>query len=194
EGELTIGPTSVSMGGGGFFGSIFGPAPQVQRTGVPVTIRARPLPAQGRPSGEVHVGALELAAELDRAQVATGDAVQLTVTARGTGPLHELRLPAPSASGLRVLQPEIDDRVEAPGDLVGGTRQIRWLLVPEREGTYTLGPFEVPVFDPRSGTYAVARAPALRLTAAGNPSAPSADSGPSATEEESEGEREGLEL
>ncbi|HEY8432515.1 MAG TPA: BatD family protein, partial [Sandaracinaceae bacterium] len=179
---------------GGFFGSIFGGAPPMQRTGVPVTVRARPLPSEGRPSGEVHVGTLELRAELDRTQVATGDAVQLTVTATGTGPLHQLHVPAPSANGLRVLQPEIDDRVEAPGDLVGGTRQIRWLLVPEREGTYTLGPFEVPVFDPRSGSYSVARAPALVLTAAGNPTAPIAEPRASAPDDRSEAEPPRLEL
>ncbi len=193
EGELTIGPTGVSMSGGGLFGSVFGGGgPPVSRTGVPVTVRARPLPAEGRPTGDVHVGRLELSAELDRTQVATGDAVQLTVTARGDGQLRQVRLPSPAASGLRVLEPEIDDETSAARDVVGGTRTMRWLIVPEREGTYALGPFEVPVFDPQAGAYSVARAPAVRLTAAGNPT-----STPDAEEEretEDEGRQQGPSL
>lgn len=176
EGELTIGPTGVTMSGGGLFGGIFGGGGRpVSRTGVPVTVRARPLPAEGRPRGDVHVGRLELTAELERTQAATGDAVQLTVVARGDGQLRQVRVPSPSVSGLRVLEPEIDDETSAARDVVGGTRTMRWLLVPEREGTYTLGPFAVPVFDPQSGEYSVARAPALRLAAVGNPTATSED-------------------
>ncbi len=169
EGELTIGPTSVTISGGGVF-SVFGMGgPTVSRTGVPVTIQARPLPSAGRPDGNVHVGSLTLSAALDRTQAATGDAVQLTVTARGTGQVQQVQLPTPAVDGLRVLEPEIDDDIRPENDLVGGARVFRWLVVPEREGTYTLGPFEVPTFDPASGTYSVARAAAVRLTAAGNP-------------------------
>jgi len=174
EGPLTIGPTGLTVGGGGggLFGMLGG-GPPMSRTGVPVTIEAQPLPAAGRPPGTVHVGSLELSAELDRGQVATGDAVQLTVTARGVGQLRQLDLPSPSGPGLRVLEPEIHDEVTAPP--VGGTRTFRWLIVPERPGTATLGPFEVPVFDPATRTYSVARAPALTLTAAGNPTSAAAE-------------------
>lgn len=184
EGPLTIGATAVSTStGGGLFG-LFDRGAPLARAGVPLTLEAQPLPSEGRPPGRVHVGSLELTAELDRAQVATGDAVQLTVTAEGVGQMSQIELPSPSAPGLRVLEPEIDDQVSSPRDLVGGTRIFRWLIVPEREGETTLGPFEVPVFDPATRTYAVARAPALTLTAAGNPTsvavapavgAPSAD-------------------
>lgn len=170
-GPLTIGPTAVSLSTSRSVFDIFGAraAPPLDRTGVPLTIEAQELPPDGRPSGDVHVGSLELAAELDRTQVATGDAVQLTVTARGTGNIAQVNIPSPSAPGLRVLEPETAHHVAAPGDIVGGTRTFRWLLIPEREGTTTLGPFEVPVFDPATRTYSVARAPALTLVAAGNP-------------------------
>jgi hypothetical protein len=97
--------------------------------------------------------------------------------------LRQLRIPDPSAPGLRVLAPEIDDQIAFPQDLVGGTRTFRWLVVPEREGTYTLGPFSVPVLEPRTGRYSVARADAIRLTAAGNPvggGAPEPEPAPSA--------------
>lgn len=168
-GELTIGAPALSVEPGGIFGIFGGGGGETfTRTGLPVTIRARELPAEGRPPGDPHVGSLELALELDRTQVATGDAVTLTLTASGRGPLQQLRVPDPVADGLRVLAPEVRDAVSTPNDVVGGTRTIRWLLVPERPGTYPLGPFEIPVLDPRDGTWSVARSPALSLVAAGN--------------------------
>lgn len=168
-GALTIGATGVSVTTGGIF-DIFGrgSAP-LSRVGVPLSLEAQALPAEGRPAGDVHVGSLELTATLDRAQVATGDAVELTVIARGEGQVRQVNLPSPAAPGLRVLQPEISDEVTSPRDVVGGSRTFRWLIVPERPGEARLGPFEVPIFDPRARTYSVARAPALTLTAAGNP-------------------------
>lgn len=173
EGPLTIGPTGISVtsSGGGLFGMLAPSGPPLDRMGVPVTIEAQPLPSAGRPPGYVHVGSLELEATLDRNQVATGDAVELTLRARGVGPLRQLEVPSPSAPGLRVLEPEIQDEVSAPP--VGGTRTYRWLVVADEPGTHTLGPFEIAVFDPERRSYSVARTPALTLTAAGNPTRPS---------------------
>lgn len=170
-GEATIGATALSLPSGGLLGGIFGgggqrPPQRVQ--GVPVSVDVRALPEPPRSNGEPHVGTLELAAELDRAQVVTGDAVTLEVTATGRGALEQLRLPNPAGSGLRVLEPDIRDAISHPNDIVGGTRTFRWLIVPERAGEWTLGPFEVPVFDAHAETWSVARTPALSLTAAGN--------------------------
>lgn len=171
-GDLTIGPTEVTidqrsvfdmlgMGGGR-------PTEPWVRASPTITVPVRELPAAGRPDGPVHVGTLSLSAELDRTQIATGDAVTLTLTANGTGAMEQLTLADPEGDGLRVLRPEIRDTPTNQGWVVGGTRILRWLIVPEREGDHQLGPFEVAVFDPASGTYSVARAEALTLTAAGS--------------------------
>jgi hypothetical protein len=169
-GELTIGGTAVDVVNndpfailrGGNMGGLV-----LRRAGAPVTVHVRELPAP-RPDGHVHVGRLELEAALDRSSVPTGDAVQLTVNVRGTGELRQLSIEIPAVDGLRVLAPEIDDRVEAPGDVVGGARTMRWLIVPERPGSFTVPPFEIPTFDPALRTYGVARTAALRIDAAGN--------------------------
>lgn len=182
SGPLTVGGTGVTMSSSGIFDIFAPPSAPLSRVGAPITVDVRELPDANRPPGVPHVGTLELSATLDPTQAATGDAVQLTVTARGTGMLRQLTLPDPAAPGLRVLTPEVSDQVTSPRDLVGGARTFRWLIVPEREGTYTLGPFAVPVLDPRTGTYGVARAEALRLTSAGNPvgsATPDPEPGPS---------------
>jgi hypothetical protein len=165
-GELTIGATAVSLQAGGFFG--FGGMP-LERTGLPLTIHVRELPSAGRPQGAVHVGTLSMSAELDRNQAATGDAVTLRLHAEGRGQLDQLRFADPSIRGLRVLTPQVGGDSQSPNDVVTGTRTYEWLIVPEREGSYTIPPFEVAVFDPRAATYQVVRTAPLTLVAAGNP-------------------------
>lgn len=168
-GELTIGATSITLNDAGIWDVLGRPREPFARTGPPVTFQARELPADGRPTGDPHVGMLSLSAQLDRSQVATGDAVTLTVTANGRGAMEQIQLPTPQVDGLRILAPEIHDAFAPHDGVLGGERTVRWLIVPERGGSYPLGPFEIPVFDPTTERWSVARATAITLTAAGNP-------------------------
>ncbi|MFK7991787.1 MAG: BatD family protein [Sandaracinaceae bacterium] len=166
-GELTIGAPRVEVRQArSIFGSLGG-GTQMQREGVPVQIQVAELPEAGRPTGDVHVGSLRLSAEIDRAQVATGDAISLSLTATGQGPVEQLRLPRPDLDGLRVHEPEVDGQTRTNGAVIEGTRRVRFLIVPERPGRFTLGPFEVPTFNPVTRQYGVARAAAITLEASG---------------------------
>lgn len=170
EGELTIGAMEMHVPVGNPLDMIFGgPQSDLVRTSVPVQIAVRPLPAGGASGAPVHVGALSVEATLDRAQVPTGDAVTLDLHMTGRGQVDAITTPPIAIDGLRVLQPEVDQRTTVVSERVGGDRSVRWLLVPERPGTYTLGPFRWAVFDPDAQTWSVAEAPALTLVAAGNP-------------------------
>jgi hypothetical protein len=172
EGDLSIGPMTVKIEQGAM---LFDPfdifnqrsLPDLRRTGVPLSIRIEPLPDEGRPPGEIAVGRFQLEAKLDRDRVKTGDAVTLTATVRGQGNLSTVRLQAPEMDGLQVLQPEIRDLIESPGDRVSGTRVFEWLLVPLRPGRYAVGPLQLPTFDPATGSYASARSAPLELNAVG---------------------------
>jgi hypothetical protein len=176
-GALEIGAPAVTLELGGGMIDFFNPRPatQIRRDGVAVPIEVRALPEPGRPSGRVATGTFTIATRLDRSQVATGDAVTLTATVEGTGNPQDLHLELAPIDGLRILAPQLRDNVESPNDLVRGSRVFEWLIVPEREGTYTLGPFELPTFDPMSATYTTVRSEPLRLIAAGNAIAPVAD-------------------
>lgn len=139
------------------------------REGVPVAITVRDLPAEGRPPGAAaYVGSYTIESHLDRPQAATGDAVTLTCVVRGSGNMRELHVELPTIPGLNALAPQIRDEVNAPADLVGGTRTFEWLLVPQRAGTYTIPALGFSVYDVASGHYARVAAPSLTLVAAGN--------------------------
>ena len=178
-GALAIGPMSITMQTGSLF-DLFGGGPRsMRRDGVPLTLHARALPAAGRPSGNVVVGHIELEARFDRPTAAVGEGVTLRATLRGTGSLADAELPTPSAPGLRFLEPQTHDAIASPNDVVGGTRTIEWLVVPEREGRFSLPPLALATFDPATEQYGRAESAPLTLTVAGGGGGGSSSAPPS---------------
>jgi hypothetical protein len=169
-GELTIGSLTLTISRDSVF-DLFDPSsaqPDLKRSSVPILLHVKALPADNRPKGEVAVGQFEIAAQLDRKQVVTGDAVTLTANIKGKGNIRAVRVADPVVNGLQVLQPETHDLVEAPGERVQGTRTMTWLIVPKAPGIYTIPPLEFNAFDPATQTYQKVRSAPLTLTAAGN--------------------------
>lgn len=189
SGELTIGSMSLTLTRDGLF-DLFdpnrGPA-ALDRKSVPVLVRVKPLPTENKPNGPIAVGNFEVKTALDRAQVATGDAVTMTATIRGTGHLGAIKLPDPNVKGLQVLQPEVHDLTESPKDRVLSTRSFAWLVVPKAPGSYQLPAVSLDTFDPATSTYKRISSEALTLTAAG--SAPAGTIDPKAAEPEESAER-----
>ena len=170
-GTLTVGAPTVSLETGSVF-DLFNRAGggALRREGVATQLSVRPLPSDGRPArSSVAVGDWTVEATLDRNQVATGDAVTLRAKVEGVGNPQELDLKAPTVDGLRILAPEIDEAVRSPSDLVQGSRTWRWLIIPERPGTFRVGPLRLATFDPSTSRYEVLATPPLRLEAAGQP-------------------------
>jgi hypothetical protein len=169
EGQVSIGPMTVEFETGSVFSLLGPPGRTLRREGVEVALDAKPLPEANRPTGPVVVGTFTLEGRLDRAQVATGDAVTLTVVAEGSGNIHDITLQPEPVDGVKILNPEIRDQVQSPNDLVGGSRTFSWLLIPEEPGSHVLPPIALHTFNPSSKQFATVRTEALTVVAAGNP-------------------------
>ncbi len=172
SGDLTIGAMSLTISHDSIF-DMLDPSraqPDVERTGVPLLLHVKPLPDQGKPGdgSNVVVGKLELRGALDRAQAATGDAVTLTATIKGTGNVAGIKLADPVVPGVDVLQPETHDLVDTHDDLVEGTRTLAWLMVPRNAGTFTIPALALDTFDPTTGQYKHLTSTPITLTAVGN--------------------------
>jgi hypothetical protein len=168
-GQLTIGPMKVRIDMSSVF-DVFGPRrgnPVFERESAPLALEVSPLPPRSDGPSNVVVGRYELDAKLDRNQTATGDAVTLTVTVRGHGNVRTIELPTPQVPGLDVLQPEVKDLIETDNDRVGGTRELRFLIVPREPGRYRLPPFELAVFDPQRERYTRVASQPLELEVVG---------------------------
>lgn len=170
SGELTIGPMALRIDTSSVF-DVFGGRrgnPGLSRKGSPLEFQVKPLPERKDVKGEPVVGRFEVQSKIDRAQTATGDAVTLTVVVRGQGNIRDVKFDKPVIPGLDVLEPDIKDLIEAPNDRVGGTRELRYLIVPREPGRYTLPAFELTQFDPQTERYSRVASTPMTLEVVGN--------------------------
>jgi len=163
SGELTIGPPKVTFDVGAM--SLFDAPERVERTGVPVTVKVKPLPEPG-PVDAV-VGQYGIRASLDRTTARTGDAVSLRVDVGGVGNVQDVRLSLPPIAGVRALQPVIRDQQQFDRGKLSGARSFEWILISESPGEHTVPPIELQYFDPSTGQYGSASTPALTFTSTG---------------------------
>lgn len=155
-GTLTIGAPRADLNQAQSVFSLFGggrPSGPLTRDGVPVEVTVKPLPSSGRPTGEVHVGQLQLEVKAEPADAKVGDAITIEARLQGEGNLKNLRLPDPTIQGMEVLKPEVQDEVSTAGGRVSGTRTVRWLALAREPGRKQLSPFTVDSFDPDTGQY-----------------------------------------
>jgi hypothetical protein len=163
SGELIIGPPKVTFDVGAM--SLFDAPERVERTGVPVTVKVKPLPEPG-PVDAV-VGQYGIGASLDRTTARTGDAVTLRVDVGGVGNVQDVRLSLPPVAGVRTLQPVIRDQQQFDRGKLSGTRTFEWILISESPGEHTVPAIELHYFDPSTGQYGTASTPTLTFTSTG---------------------------
>ncbi len=145
---------------------------RAKRRSKPMPIRVKPLPPGAPPGFEAgNVGEWSLSREVGENAPAAGQPFAVKVVARGAGNLRALALPPLAAlPGLRAFDPGVSDEPKPRGDRFGGSRTVETLVALERPGAFTFREVEWPWFDPRSGTYQVARLPELTVSA--GPAAP----------------------
>jgi hypothetical protein len=168
SGELTIGPTSVELGGGpSIFDLLRGPTQALRRTGIPVSVSVKEAPAGAHPDAPVVVGDVTLAATLDPPELNVGEAATLTLTLKGSGNLKAVSFASPTLPGVDVLKPEIDDRINMDLDIVGGERTVRWLLLARAPGELTVPAFRVRQVNPDTGEVTERETAALTMLVTG---------------------------
>lgn len=135
-----------------------------------VPIQVQPLPQQGRPSDfSDAVGQFSLQATLDSKEVKVNEAVTYRVTVQGKGSLQsskEMKLSLDP--NLEVYDAKSKDQV-----LPGGTGEVLkttdYLIIPRKEGHYTIPSQDWVYFDPKKGTYQKLQTPALSFQVIANP-------------------------
>jgi hypothetical protein len=165
-GRLTITPMEAEIARVDFFGT----AVRSQHVKSAATeIEVVPLPREGQPAGfdAANVGTFSLASRVDRTQVATGEAVTLTLEIAGHGNLRKIGLPpVPELDGWKMYDPRTTVTID-PASGVDGTKTAEILLLPSRPGQFTLPALTLDYFDPASGAYARATTDAIQLTVTG---------------------------
>lgn len=131
-----------------------------------LTIAVLPQPGAGRPTDFAGATATGLTFDLTQSSQAlqAGRGASVTATLHGMGNVAlwpEPQIPWPS--GIRVYPEGEDVTVTPRAGRIGGTKRFTYLVVAESAGTHRVPPSSYAYFDPATGRYGRARAPALRF-------------------------------
>ena len=118
----------------------------------PVKVKVNELPLDGKPldfSGAV--GRLSVSDKIDKTVIRVGEAFEYKLIITGRGNYNQFSNPGyHELQDFRIASPLTDDQIQAG---VNGTRTIRYLIIPKREGKFTLPGVSFNWFDPISGSY-----------------------------------------
>ncbi len=142
------------------------------RTGRPLTVSSEPLaievlsfPEKEKPghfSGLV--GKFTIEGSLSGLEVHVGDSVTLTVRLSGKGNVNRLPdLKMPPLDHFKSYADEPVFQTRAGADGLTGSKTMKWALVPDKEGRYTIPPFTISYFDPEAETYRTQKTQPLAL-------------------------------
>jgi hypothetical protein len=166
-GRPTITPMEAEIARSDFFGN----AVRSQNVrSVPTVIEVLPLPKAGQPTGfdAANVGTFTLAAHVDRAQVAVGEAVTLTIELAGRGNIRKVSPPVlPKLAGWKAYEPRVNVVVDSASG-VTGNKTVEILLLPEQAGAVTLPALVLNTFDPDAHRYVAVETAPIALTATGS--------------------------
>jgi hypothetical protein len=167
-GKLKI-PSSIfaisARSAGDFFG-IFDRPETVYRKTEELFLEVKPLPDQGRPDDFSNaVGSFKLAADIDKTDAVTGEAVALKVQLKGRGNLKMIPdISLPSLPDFTVYSSKRADAIRPQaGDQIGGSKTWEYVVVPKAPGRHTIPPFSFSFFNPDRNEYETVTTAALNL-------------------------------
>jgi hypothetical protein len=154
SGECVIGSMTMTFQGPGYRSQT-----PVVRKSEPIVLDVGEPPLRGRPPGYKlgDVGEFELSARVDPLRIVAGDAVAVVARLSGTGNVPS-SLVVPQQRGIEWLKPSVTEDIDVKGGSVRGLRVFTYVVKLEDPGRVDLGELTLPYYDPKRGTYAVARA------------------------------------
>ncbi len=142
------------------------------RSGRPMTVSSEPLalevlpfPEKDKPSGfSGLVGQFKIEDSLSDRETRVGDSVTLTLRLFGNGNVNRLPdLEMPALDHLKIYADEPVFQTRAGAHGLTGSKTMKWALVPDAEGNYTIPPFTLHYFDPQTEAYGSQRTQPLVL-------------------------------
>jgi hypothetical protein len=133
----------------------FGSMRRIVRKSQPVTIRARPLPVEGRPDAfSGAVGSYRLDVQIDRTEATVNEAIGMTAVVEGEGFLESASPPQLRAGpDFKVFDPEVQESFEVVRGKMVSRKAWQWVLVPLAPGELRAPEVSFAWFDPKRDTY-----------------------------------------
>ena len=137
----------------------------------PVEVDIRPLPQERKPTNFAGtVGQYRIHAQTDRQTIEAGDGFTLRVQVSGTGNIKTVPAPTvPTLPNMAIYDPQITDAIGIVDSKVRGSRTYEYVIIPSKEGDWTIPAIDYPYFDPQTESYQVARTVPIAISVLPNP-------------------------
>ena len=137
----------------------------------PVEVDVRPLPEEGKPTNFVGtIGQYQIHAQTDRGTIEAGDGFTLRMQVSGTGNIKTVPAPTvPTLPSMAIYDPQITDAIGVVDSKVRGSRTYEYVIIPSKEGDWTIPAIDYPYFDPQTESYQVARTVPITINVLSNP-------------------------
>jgi len=170
-GELTISPAKLncdliiprqreSLLGDAFFGEFFGREQRsfpVERTTAAVTVKAKPLPEQGKPSDfKGAVGSYNMEVSTKSQQVKVGDPITLSMSVYGEGNIQtvsEPQLMLKKETDFKMYPAEVTTQITNREEAVRGRKVFSKVIEPQKTDVKSVPAIVFSYFDPSIGQY-----------------------------------------
>ena len=134
----------------------------------PVSLNVKALPVTNQPSEfKGSVGKFILDATIDKTNVKTNDAINLTFKITGTGNISLIDNPdIEFSSDLETYEPDVKENISATTAGVSGSKTFNYLIIPRSAGDFTIKPVSFCYFDIAKGSYITLTSPEFKLKVA----------------------------
>jgi len=123
----------------------------------PLSIKVKTLPPGAPKNFTGAVGKYWVKANINTNQLASGDALTLTITISGNGQPKTITKPIlPELPQFEIFQPEVTRTTKILNNYLTSTTIFKYALVPAKKGTFKIPPIKFDYFEPKSKTYKTA--------------------------------------
>ncbi len=121
----------------------------------PITVNILSLPEEGKPLNfKGDVGSFDILAGVDKDTVEENQPITLKIKIEGKGNIKTVSSPdIPEDSKLRVYDSASSENISKENYIVQGEKLFEKVMVPKKEGHFTIGPIGYSYFDPLSKKY-----------------------------------------
>jgi len=174
-GKLTIQPIELDWGvrirakrQQSLFDQFFGGGTQdlvVKIKSKPITVDVQSLPEKGKPENFTGaVGNFSFNAKLNHNKVKANESINLKLTISGKGNISLASTPKLNfPEGFETYDPKVNESISTEGG-VSGTKTYEYLVIPRKQGEYTLKDINFTYFDVDKKQYVTLPSPEIKIT------------------------------
>jgi len=133
----------------------------------PIKVEIASLPEENKPAGfKGDVGRFDISADIDKDTVEENQPVTLKIKIKGSGNIKTVSSPAiPDIQDVKLYDSASSENISKENYIVQGEKAFEKVVIPKKEGNYTLGPIEYSYFDPVLKDYVVKRLNPVTISA-----------------------------